>query len=312
MYGVMSKEAPKLDALFRDGGLSISRLQTFLEVAEHRGLSRAAPGNATRQSQMSRQLKELETFFGGALMRRSHDGLTLTPLGEQLARDVRVAFQAFASLREEAHAEASSIRVAAGDSWIQWALLPHLKKLQMKGMRLELVTRAPEEILEEVRDARVDLGIGTLPHARNAKTSKPRDLFVRALGDVSFAVFASTKLVAKGAHGRAILRDAPLALRVADHVAAQHIAGRDIDLLIHCDTYPQVAQAIKTGLVAGILPQAARRELVPSGFVMRAVSMPDERVESLALIASARAIEQRPKLALLAERLYEILRAALR
>lgn len=312
MYRVMSKEAPKLDALFRDGGLSISRLQTFLEVAEHRGLSRAAPGNATRQSQMSRQLKELETFFGGALMHRSRDGLALTPLGEQLARDVRIAFQAFASLREEAHAEASSIRVAAGDSWIQWALLPHLKKLQMKGVRLELVTHAPEEVSEEVREARIDLGIGTHPHAQGSKTSTPRDLSVRALGDVSFAVFASTKLAAKGANGRALLRNVPLALRVADHAAAQAIAGADIDLLIHCDTYPQVAQAIKTGLVAGILPQAARRELAPSGFVMRAISMPSARVESLALIASARAIAQRPKLALMADRLYEILRAALR
>ena len=56
--------------LFTVSGLSLDRLRTFLRVAEAGNLAKAAKGDTTRQSQFSRQIKELEAFFGVALTRR--------------------------------------------------------------------------------------------------------------------------------------------------------------------------------------------------------------------------------------------------
>ena len=58
------------ERLFDVSGLSLDRLRTFLRVVEAGNLSKAASGDTTRQSQFSRQIKEMESFFGVALTRR--------------------------------------------------------------------------------------------------------------------------------------------------------------------------------------------------------------------------------------------------
>ena len=59
-----------MDLLARKG-VSLDRLRAFLEVFEAGGIARAAPLRAVRQSQLSRQLKELETALGQALFVRA-------------------------------------------------------------------------------------------------------------------------------------------------------------------------------------------------------------------------------------------------
>jgi hypothetical protein len=49
----------QFDRLFSLAGLSLDRLRTFLRVAEAGNLSKAAQGDVTKQSQFSRQIKEL-------------------------------------------------------------------------------------------------------------------------------------------------------------------------------------------------------------------------------------------------------------
>ena len=70
-------------------GMSLERLAAFLVVFDAGGLARAAPGNAVKQSQLSRQLKDLEVALGQRLFLRTPQGLTATPAGRALARVVR-------------------------------------------------------------------------------------------------------------------------------------------------------------------------------------------------------------------------------
>ena len=51
-------------------GFTIERLRTFCRIAAAGSIAQAAKGDSTRQSQFSRQLKELEEFFGTELARR--------------------------------------------------------------------------------------------------------------------------------------------------------------------------------------------------------------------------------------------------
>jgi len=74
------------EALFSTRGLSLDRLRSFLEMAEAGGIARAAPGDPVRQSQISRQIRELEEFFGTELTQRRGKGLVLTPAARRLAK----------------------------------------------------------------------------------------------------------------------------------------------------------------------------------------------------------------------------------
>ncbi len=64
------------------GGLSIDRLRSFLEIAAAGGIAVAARGNPNRQSQLSRQLKELEEFFDVELVLRGRGRFALTAAGQ--------------------------------------------------------------------------------------------------------------------------------------------------------------------------------------------------------------------------------------
>ena len=67
------------------GGLSLDRLNNFCRIAEAGGITKAAGGDPGKQSLYSRQIKELETFFGTELKVRRGRGIALTEAGNELA-----------------------------------------------------------------------------------------------------------------------------------------------------------------------------------------------------------------------------------
>lgn len=72
------------EELIQESGLSIERLRNFCQIAHAGGITRAADGNPITQSLYSRQLKELEEYFGVELVRRKGRGIVLTSAGEKL------------------------------------------------------------------------------------------------------------------------------------------------------------------------------------------------------------------------------------
>ena len=72
--------------LFSERGLSLDRLKTLIEVARAGSIAGAARGDSARQSLYSRQIKELEEFFGVELTRRRGKVLVLTRPGWELVR----------------------------------------------------------------------------------------------------------------------------------------------------------------------------------------------------------------------------------
>src|SRR4051812_48478448 len=106
--------------LLSESGLSLERLQSFCRVAEARGVTRAAQGDPTKQSLYSRQIKELEQFFGAELMRRKGRGIVLTTAGQRLHSIAREQFAALRDLKAECRAQPFEIVIGAGESFIQW------------------------------------------------------------------------------------------------------------------------------------------------------------------------------------------------
>lgn len=270
-------------------GLSLDRLNSFLAIADARGLARAAPGDPVRQSQLSRQLKELETALGRPLFLRTGRGMELTPAGRSLARVVRELSQ---GLTDVASAEAGPVRVSlgGGDSVLQWLVLPRLPVLE--GIELELGALGSDGVVSALQEHQIDLGLLRASEASGELKS------VR-LGVVSYALFSAA--------GRGKL---PLAVPTTERGLTRAIGQLD-PAALRCETFPQVAQAVRSGFFAGVLPTFARTILPAAQFRMTSHPALDSASTPLLLAWRARTLELRPQVRTLRRVLEQVIRPAL-
>lgn len=258
-------------------GLSLDRLGSFLQVADAGGLARAAPGEPVRQSQLSRQLKELETALGQSLFVRTGHGMALTPAGRSLARVVRELGQ---GLTDVAVAKRGPVRVSlgAGDSVLQWLVLPRLAELgdALDGVELELGALGSDGVVTALLEHRIDLGL-----LRGSEAAG--ELKRVKLGQVTYALFSA---VGKG--------KLPLAVPSTERGLASALGQLDRAAL-RCETFPQVAQAVRSGCFAGVLPTFARSHLPAAEFRMTSHPALDAAATPLLLAWRARTLELRPQ-----------------
>src|SRR5262249_12266138 len=117
------------DELFAQRGLSLERLRTICEIAKAGGVTRAAKG-AVRQSQYSRQLRELETYFGTELFVRKRNSFKPTQAGEKLLMVAKEFMSALDLTRRELQQTPQSICIGAGESLFHWLLFPRFASFQ--------------------------------------------------------------------------------------------------------------------------------------------------------------------------------------
>ncbi|MFO0618982.1 MAG: LysR family transcriptional regulator [Polyangiaceae bacterium] len=256
------------DGLFAQQGLSLDRLRTFLRVVHAGNIALAAPGDPIRQSQYSRQISELETFFGQELFARRGRTRALTPAGERLARSARDAFDRLADLHAEAHTGRATFTLGAGDSLLHGFVIarlgPALAKLPK--VQLSLVSLAGKDILERIADARLDFGIVRA-------TELPRGLRSAALGAVDYAVYAPRRMLAKGASLDDLVASAPFALQESEPRLNERLLeyarsrGVSLNVSLVCETFPQAVLAAQSGHHAAFLPTLARDALLARGVV---------------------------------------------
>jgi hypothetical protein len=79
-----------------------------------------------KQSLYSRQIKELETFFGVELKVRRGKGIVLTDAGQQLARLTRAHLIGLADFQRTARNMQQTISIGSGNSVIEWILMPRM------------------------------------------------------------------------------------------------------------------------------------------------------------------------------------------
>ena len=75
--------------------MNIKQIDYFIAVAAHGSLSSAARESDVSVQAMSKAMSDLEEEFGGSLFERSHQGIMLTPLGEELLQRARPVSSSF-------------------------------------------------------------------------------------------------------------------------------------------------------------------------------------------------------------------------
>lgn len=287
--------------LFAQSGLSLERLKTFREIVAAGGITAAAGDDSNRQSQFSRQLKELERYFGVELLKRGRGPAELTDAGQRLYEIVGHTLRALEEFRGTCAGQPIELVVGAGESLIQWLLLPRLPGLAEAHPRLAVTFQnlKTDEILSEVLNGGIDFGVVSRCEPHRALASAP-------LGTLQFRLFAPAALLPKTSGLKLksdILGQLPLAMldggtsiRQAVEQEARRI-GIKLNVRLRFSSYPQLAQAVENLNVAAIMPGLAAGSLkAPS---VRVVSLPflSALSRDVLLIWNRKTAEVRPAIA---------------
>lgn len=246
--------------LFTKGGLSLERLRSFMEMAHAGSIAKAAPQDTTRQSQISRQIKELETFFGSELTQRRGKTLSLSPAGVRLAGLIREQLQDLEDFRREQENAAKSFTIGSGYSTLEWLVTPKLPALAAKLGRVTLLTAGyrSRALAEAVQEGRVDFAI---LRENAVPPGAPR----HKLMNLSFHLCIPRPLLKRGTtaadlkHPKA-WQHLPFAAgrdggQVAEAVrVGMASAGVEFQPRFECSSMLQVRQLVELGSCAAVLP----------------------------------------------------------
>jgi DNA-binding transcriptional LysR family regulator len=249
------------DSLFSKSGLSLERLRTFAKIVTESGISKAAPGNATRQSQYSRQLKELEEFFGVELIQRRKGLFRLTSQGRELFQVVEMHFGALEELITRWSHTRVDLRVGAGESWLQWLVIPNLSRLQSlcENVTPVLHNLRNEEIASWLLDGRLDLGF------MREKASQP--FHIRQIAEVQYLLFIPKRLKGRRkAPIEKVLENSKIGIldesRTSDALTDfARRRGFRLNVYMRASSYVQLAEAVRMSSCAAVLPSVARSQL---------------------------------------------------
>ncbi|MCB1211081.1 MAG: LysR family transcriptional regulator [Verrucomicrobiales bacterium] len=253
------------ESLFSKGGLSLERLRSFLEMATAGSIAKAAPQDLTRQSLISRQIKELEEYFGTELTLRRGKTLSLSPAGERLATLVREQLQDLDDFRREQDLQPKVFTIGAGVSTLEWLLSPQLPAIAtiLGGALLRTEPRRSQHLVEGIQDGRIDLAIvrkDVIPDASRHNCQQ--------IVKLTFHLCIPKRLLKRGTTGE----------QLSDVSIWQHLpfaAGRDtgtMDMAVRqgmtklgvdfkpqfeCESILQIRQLVRQGHCAAVLPNLA-------------------------------------------------------
>jgi len=298
------------DSLFDERGLSLDRLRVLLEVRDAGSIAEAAPGDPGRQSQYSRQLRELSEFFGVKLGRRQGKLLKLTEDGARLAELAREQLRSLQDFRAECRADNSDYAIAAGDSLLQWLVIPRLGGLlhARPAVRFVTINLRAHEIIRQLRDGKIDLGIVR----ENAVGSGLR---IAALGKLDYCAVVPASLI-KGKKRptlREVFADLPIAVQTTDGQFIRRLREIVIGLgvafrpALACQSFPQAASAARSGLFAAILPKLALADLPAKTYVLPDGGALDRLRREIVLAWNPRIARVRPGATRLLEQMQRIL-----
>jgi DNA-binding transcriptional LysR family regulator len=246
--------------LFAQTGLSLDRLHALLLLREKGSLIRAADNDPSRQSQMSRYLKELGSFFGVELVTRHGKSLKLTAAGLELAEMASRHLGDLSRFRELALGLPKTVVIASNTNLLASKICPVIGQVSrvVKNCIFQLRNLRPDQILDGLSEQTVSLGV--MPKPTGMKGVRIVSLF-----DWRYGVFVPDRLVQGGSAltVRRALRDCPVAIDGSDerlNRSLTEIAGKleiPFKPSIFCSSQIECIASVRSGFYASILPLSA-------------------------------------------------------
>lgn len=234
-------------------GLSLERLQGLLDFAAAGSLIKAAKDDPVRQSLLSRQLRELEEFFGVEITARRGRGLVFTEPGQRLVALVREQFRSLQDFRSACEQAPVRISLASARTIISYVVVPKLRPGLVPGVAFDLVHEFSADSAQAVADGRHDLCIVD-------RMPLPRTLAKRALGTVGYSLYLPRSLAGKGRLSlKKALATLPLALPAAGRIREllnDHL-GSNAEQVAGMPGFDLCRSLLATGAYGAVLPDVA-------------------------------------------------------
>jgi DNA-binding transcriptional LysR family regulator len=243
--------------LFAASGLSLDRLRALVEVGAAGSLVRAAGGDPARQSQYSRQIKELEDFFQAGLVERHGKGIRLTPSGRELARISRFFLLGLSNFQRGCLAEGQTYRVGASPTFITSFLLPVLAEPRsvQAGIRFAVESVIGDDVERRLHDLTLDFGVVS-------RSTVSRPLQLRELGTWRLKFWVPRRLCkTPGQAERAFAaKRLPLVWPGGEMPRSEVAALEDYEPVVDCTSFLEAKVALAEKGLAAFLPDFLRPE----------------------------------------------------
>jgi DNA-binding transcriptional LysR family regulator len=286
------------ERLFAKRGLSLDRMKVLLEVGDAGSIVQAAGADPVRQSQYSRQLKELEEYFGVELTERRGRTISLTAAGSELASLIREHFIALGNFSRRMQDEPVPVFIGAGESIIHWVLIPLAGRLQadIPGIALRFLNCTSTDIGNRLAHRDLDLGILRTDATTAQMSRKP-------VGKVGFSLYVPDQLahVCGKTKTPALLSRLPMAVlpgetslgRMLHQIADK--SGSAVNVRLECSSFTGLAKAVESGDYAAVLPDYAAPHLATAH---QQIALPALKplTRSLTLAGQKRKAGMRPEL----------------
>lgn len=227
----------------------MDRLRALVEVGAHGSIVGAADGDPVRQSQYSRQIKELEDFFRVPLVERHGKGLRLTPTGRELARISRFFLLGLSNFQRGCLGEGQTYRIGANRTVIEALLVPALAGMgaEMRLVQVRVEAVDADDVERRLHDLSLDFGV-----VRRADLSRPLQTAGLVAWHARLWVPARLCRTAAEAADRWRAGELPVAWPGAE-LAWEGSGGRGSPAL-ECESFLEARAALATGELAAPLP----------------------------------------------------------
>lgn len=244
--------------LFAESGLSLDRLKALLAVGAAGSIVKATGGDPVKQSQYSRQIKELEDFFRIKLVERHGKGIRLTANGKELARISRFFLLGLSNFQRGCLTEEQTFRVGGSATFIRRYLLPVVSdaKILQNATRYIVETAGDDEIERRLHDLTLDFGV-----IARAEISRPLQL--KELGKWRLRLWVPDALRKSEKSATAAWKERRLPLALAkkelEMCGADFLSDHEPRLI--CDNFLEAMSAMEGSGLASVLPDF----LIPGG-----------------------------------------------
>ena len=246
------------DKVFLEEGFSLDRLRRLMDVEKHGYIAKAAGGDRVRANQISRQIGELEKFFGREFRKKDGKLAKLNQEGLELAEITKNFFRRLEDFQERLDGERPAVVIGAGQAYIESFLIPKLPEIKKSSGNIGINLRnlRSNQIIEALESEEIDFGVVSETKKIKQRFNKtklltfgyelvvPKNLSVKinknnplsSIFDIPLAVL----------QGRGELRET-----VEQFADAE---GRKLIPEMECTSLGQVSTAIRSGVCCGILP----------------------------------------------------------
>lgn len=276
-------------------GVSIDRLHTLCAVVQAGTIVLAAGPDPNRQSQFSRQLKDLEKALGTPLFDRVGKTLRPNEMGRRVALAAQTFFSSLDDVIDAASGKAETVRLGAGESVLRWLIMPHLGEL-MSGdppLRFEVQNLRTEMALREIATGGIDLAI-------IRSDSLNDDLECSEIATQQY-VLAIPRTLLRSREGAEVFEGRPLAfaeltgdgLFVKTVKTTASTLGLNLRPVVQAQTFSLLIAAVESGTAAAFLPVVAAKSLPEERFALVSAEGMQALNRSLSLVWKKEVAESR-------------------